>query len=338
MATTTTTKRKASSTKKTATNAKAKKPAVKKTIKAAAPKKTTSKKVVAKKEAASKTTLVKTIKKVGTKVSKFSKATRARIVSDTFSQLNMWNWVMAFLHAAQGVAVVILSRSDSLFSVSTTFVTQDKLASTDAAPVLVQAQRNLFDVNLAYIVAAFFFMSAIAHVVIASVYRKNYEKDLKIGINKVRWFEYGISASTMMVAIAMIVGVSDLSTFVLIFVATLVMNLLGLVMEVHNQTTQKTNWLSYIVGTIAGLAPWFVIGMYLFGTNQYGEGTIPTFVYFIFVSIFIFFSSFAVNMYLQYKGTGKWKDYLYGERAYMILSLVAKAALAWQVFAGTLRP
>ena len=43
-------------------------------------------------------------------------------------------------------------------------------------------------------------------------------------------------------------------------------------------------------------------------------------------------------MYLQYKKTGPWKDYIYGERIYMILSLVAKSALAWQVFAGTLRP
>ena len=39
-------------------------------------------------------------------------------------------------------------------------------------------------------------------------------------------------------------------------------------------------------------------------------------------------------MVLQYKKIGPWKDYLYGERAYIILSLVAKSLLAWQVFAG----
>jgi len=38
------------------------------------------------------------------------------------------------------------------------------------------------------------------------------------------------------------------------------------------------------------------------------------------------------------KKAGKWKDYLYGERVYILLSLVAKSALAWQVFFGTLRP
>ena len=78
--------------------------------------------------------------------------------------------------------------------------------------------------------------------------------------------------------------------------------------------------------------------MYLWGANYYGEGDIPTFVYYIYASIFVFFSSFAVNMWLQYKRKGRWSEYLYGEKAYMILSLVAKSALAWQVFAGTLRP
>jgi len=56
----------------------------------------------------------------------------------------------------------------------------------------------------------------------------------------------------------------------------------------------------------------------------------------IFVSLCLFFNSFAVNQVLQYKRVGKWRDYLYGERAYILLSLGAKTALAWQVFGGTL--
>jgi hypothetical protein len=43
-------------------------------------------------------------------------------------------------------------------------------------------------------------------------------------------------------------------------------------------------------------------------------------------------------MVLQYKKLGKWHDYRYGELVYIYLSLFAKSALAWQVFAGTLRP
>jgi len=43
-------------------------------------------------------------------------------------------------------------------------------------------------------------------------------------------------------------------------------------------------------------------------------------------------------MVLQYRRVGRWRDYFHGERVYMLLSLVAKSALAWQVFAGTLQP
>ena len=39
---------------------------------------------------------------------------------------------------------------------------------------------------------------------------------------------------------------------------------------------------------------------------------------------------------MQYKPVGRWRDYLVGERAYITLSLVAKSALAWQIFAGAL--
>jgi hypothetical protein len=47
---------------------------------------------------------------------------------------------------------------------------------------------------------------------------------------------------------------------------------------------------------------------------------------------------FAVNMVLQYKGVGRWKDYLYGERTYIVLSFVAKTLLAWLVFSGVFMP
>jgi hypothetical protein len=85
------------------------------------------------------------------------------------------------------------------------------------------------------------------------------------------------------------------------------------------------------------MVPWLVIAFYMWLGAANGSQA-PAFVYWIFVSIFAFFSCFAVNMVLQYLRIGPWRDYLYGERVYIILSLVAKSLLAWQVFAGTLRP
>src|SRR3990167_10827804 len=252
----------------------------------------------------------------------------------TLKSLNEWNVWLAITHGLQAVAVVILSRSVP-FPVTTNYLTVDELASKGAGrTVLAPATRHLFDINVAYLVAAFFIMSAAAHLIVAGKYRKTYEKDLKKGINRVRWIEYGISASTMMVAIGLLSGVYDIGTLILFFGLILIMNLLGLAMEIYNQKVRKVNWLSYKIGCLAGLLPWAVVAIYLWHANLYGSGNIPTFVYFIYGSLFVFFSCFAINMYLQYKKYGKWADYLYGERVYMILSLVAKSLLAWQVFFG----
>lgn len=245
---------------------------------------------------------------------------------------------MAALHAAQGVLVLILAK-DVSFPISTSYLTLDPLASrAGGQPVLVDATRNIFDINLAYLVAAFFFMSAIAHILVATVYKSSYESDLKKGLNKARWYEYMVSASTMMTAIAVLSGIYNLSSLIMIFALTGFMNAMGLMMEIHNQTTKKTNWTSFIIGAKAGLVPWIIIAIYFWGANTYGSGQIPTFVYWIYGSLFVFFNCFAINMYLQYKRVGKWANYLYGEKVYMVLSLVAKSALAWQVFFGALRP
>ena len=58
----------------------------------------------------------------------------------------------------------------------------------------------------------------------------------------------------------------------------------------------------------------------------------------VFVTLFLAFNVFAITMILQYGKIGRWRDYLVGEKTYMVMSLVAKTLLAWQVFAGTLAP
>lgn len=238
---------------------------------------------------------------------------------------------MGCLHLFQGSLILILSKTFTLP------ITGNYLFFNNSTQSLMPTSKVLFDLSLPVLIAIFFFLSAAAHLIIATVYNKTYNKNLSRGLNKARWIEYSISASIMMVAIALLVGVYDAMSLVMIFTLTAVMNLMGLVMEVHNQTTKRTNWLSYIIGCFAGAIPWLVITFYFWLGADNGSSA-PTFVYWIFVSIFIFFNCFAINMVLQYKKIGPWKNYLFGERAYIILSLVAKSLLAWQVFAGTLRP
>jgi len=249
----------------------------------------------------------------------------------SFDNLRTFNLLMAATHALQAILILILSKTFTL-PISGSYLSFNK--STQS---LEPTTKFLFDLSLPALIALFFILSAVAHLIIATVYNKRYNQNLKRGINKARWIEYALSASIMMVSIALLVGIYDLVSLVMIFALTAIMNLMGLMMEVHNQTTKKTNWLSYWIGCLAGIVPWLAVAFYMWLGADNGSPA-PDFVYWIFVSIFVFFNCFAINMILQYKKIGPWKDYIYGERAYIILSLLAKSLLAWQVFAGTLRP
>ncbi|HEY8109100.1 MAG TPA: heliorhodopsin HeR [Patescibacteria group bacterium] len=246
-------------------------------------------------------------------------------------KLQRFNLTMAGLHALQGIVIWVLATDFSL-PLNLGFLQFDPTSQS-----LVPAAKAIADVPLAALVVAFLFMSAVAHLVVATVGRRRYERGLRKGINRFRWVEYAFSASTMMVAVAMLVGIYDAAALALIFLAVAVMNLCGLVMEVRDQDAARTDWLPFWVGCAAGIGPWIAVALYLASGAAYGSKA-PDFVYWIFVSIFVFFNCFAINMVLQYKKAGKWREYLYGERAYVLLSLFAKSALAWQVFAGTLRP
>jgi hypothetical protein len=244
-----------------------------------------------------------------------------------FKKLRIFNAVMGVIHMIQGILMLILSNS---FTLPLWYTRPEYNAVTNTiSPVSVE----FLKLPIGPLVALFLFMSATAHILLSTVLYNWYVKNLKNHINPARWYEYSLSASLMIFLIAMLVTIYDFGTLLALFTLTAVMNLMGLMMELHNQTTTKTVWTSFNIGCFAGFIPWVVIFIPLVMAPS-----VPDFVIAIFITIAVFFNLFAINMFLQYKRIGKWKDYLYGERMYIVLSLVAKSALAWQVFAGTLRP
>ena len=258
---------------------------------------------------------------------------------EKFKNLRKFNLFMACLHFLQGVAILWLSSNFAL-PVNSAFLKFD-FASKKLAPF----GQTLFELRIGPMVAIFLFLSALAHLLISLPGINDwYNRNLGKGINYARWIEYAFSSSIMIVVIAILIGIYDIASLFLIFFLNATMILFGWMMELHNQTLRlcsgqaaKTNWTAFYFGCIAGVATWAVIAIYLFGAGN-GENKAPNFVYWIYFSIFLFFNCFAVNQVLQYKKIGRWQYYLFGERVYIILSLVAKSLLAWQVFFGTLRP
>lgn len=255
-----------------------------------------------------------------------------------FPALNKWNLWLAGLHALQGAVILILSATKA-FPVQTSYLTADPVSSElTGSSVVTTASRHLFDINMMYLVAGFFFVAALVHLASATVLRPRYEADLKKKINRLRWLGFGLTGGTMLVALAILGGMVEFSALVMVFALTVLMGLLLVVMDTYNQGKAKPNCLVGYVGLAAGVVPWLILGTYVWGANLYGSGDLPGYVYGVYATAFVLFAAVGANAYMQYKKQGKWSDFMYGERAFLIVSLVLSSAVAWQIFAGALRP
>ncbi len=253
-----------------------------------------------------------------------TEATASGVTRERLAGLRRWNLALTALHLVQAVAIVVLA-SDFAITVTSSF---------PAGPpgTEVPAPESLFDVRIGVAIGVFLGLAALDHLLTATVARDTYERDLRRGINRFRWVEYSFSATVMVLLIAFYFGITGITAVIAIVGANVAMILFGWVQELMNPPGRSTTtMLPFWFGTLVGLAPWAAMTVNLVGAKE-----IPGFVIGIYVSLFLFFMSFGLNQWLQYRGVGPWRDYAYGEKAYLVLSLAAKSALAWQIFGGSL--
>ncbi|HUZ15178.1 MAG TPA: heliorhodopsin HeR [Gaiellaceae bacterium] len=243
-------------------------------------------------------------------------------------RLRAGNIGLAVIHAAQAAAILALSTSFAL-PVTGAFMSGPPGSGTPA-------QETLFHVRIGPVVAAFLLLAALDHALVGLPLRRRYEAALARGVNPYRWLEYSVSASLMVALIAMLTGVADYVALLGLMGVNAAMILFGWLMELFNPPDrERTRWLPFVFACVAGVVPWIAIGAQI-GVSVAKGNPPPAFVYAIFVTLFLLFNSFAVNQALQYARVGRWRDYRYGEWCYLVLSLVAKSLLAWQVFANAL--
>ena len=242
--------------------------------------------------------------------------------------IRRYNLIAGSFHLAQMVIVLILANDFSLPIVGRYM--SGPPGSTFTQPI------NLFNTPVGITVAIFLGLSAFFHFLVASPkFFPRYSNGLSENRNFFRWVEYSISSSIMIVLIAQICGVTDVVAIISLFGVNASMILFGWLQEKYEQPGSG-GWLPFIFGCIDGIVPWVSLVFYIFAIGGPGDTKAPAFVYGIVISLFLLFNTFAVVQFLQYKKVGKWSDYLRGEKTYITLSLVAKSALAWQIFASTL--
>ena len=262
-------------------------------------------------------------------------ARNSHTLDQKISGLRVYNLVAGFVHLVQalGFAYVLTRLSNQV----TFAVTADYLSGPPGVP-LPPERVTLFEVNIGIGVVSFLALSAFFHFLISSpMCFPRYAAGLKNNRNYFRWVEYSLSSSIMIWLIAQITGITDIAALFSIFAANAAMIMFGALQEKY-ETPGNGRFLPFIFGSMVGVVPWVVILIYFIAPGSNSEAAPPAFVYGIIISLFLFFNTFAVNQVLQYRQIGGWRDYLRGERAYITLSLVAKTALAWQVFSGAIIP
>ncbi len=223
---------------------------------------------------------------------------------------------LAVVHLAQAVLVLVVA-GDIVLAVT------DRGGSPTAGPWL--------EVSVGVLLAAYFGAAAANHGLSATLLWRTYATELRNGRNRIRWAEYAVSAPILILLVALVTGVTDVSSLVVIGAATLVMIVCGWMQEALNPPGRRTTTMvPFWSGVLASAVPWTIVAVQMIGTSGDHEFGLS-----VFLSLFILWASFGVNQWLQFRQVGPWSDYLYGEQTYLVLSLVAKSALAWQIVTGS---
>lgn len=240
------------------------------------------------------------------------------------SGLRRWNAGLALLHLGQAAVFVLLTNGFAIAVIS---------SFPDGPPGTTGLTTStLFDLRIGWAVALFLGLAGLDHLLTATVLRGVYERDLARGINRFRWIEYSVSATIMVIVISLYWGITTINALVLIAGANVAMILFGWLQEQMNppgrtSTTMRPFWF----GALVGITPWVAMALNLLFSKE-----APAALLAILIVQGLFFFCFGLNQWLQYKGIGRWVDYAFGEKTYLVLSLGAKSLLAWQVFAVSL--
>lgn len=251
--------------------------------------------------------------------------TATGVTGERLSGLRRWNIGLTVLHLAQAVAMLLLT-GDFAIGVISSF--PDGPPGTEGL-----STSTIFDLRIGWAVALFLGLAGLDHLLTATFARRVYERDLARGINRFRWVEYSFSATIMVIVISMYWGILTINALILVAGANVAMILFGWLQERMNPPGRTTTtMLPFWFGSLVGITPWLAMAVNLFYVSE----DAPAALFAILIIQGLFFFCFGLNQWLQYRQIGRWTDYAFGEKTYLVLSLGAKSLLAWQIFAVSL--
>ena len=186
-------------------------------------------------------------------------------------------------------------------------------------------------VDIFILVVAYLAVAAIFHLLIGTVLFHRYTDYMKQHRNPLRWLEYSISCSLMLVALSLAAGISHIEILFAIFIVSSAMSFSGLVFENVNRKTHSVIWSPFVLGCILGAVPWVLIFSMVYALAGSPAELISQ-AFLLYVVTFVIFLLFPINAYLSAKHIGAWKSYVTAEMGYISLSFVAKIFLAMLLY------
>ena len=262
------------------------------------------------------------------------------------ANLRWWNVLACFLHLGQSVGAFILGMTDSTFTnfsppLITTFAVWNQ---TTGPKTEIQIRAH---VPFAYLTCIVPLLSAIAHGVIASSWGwPKYTENIRHLRNPWRWLEYSISSSLMIVLIAMLFCIYDISLLLALFTINATVMYTGRAMDIYNEEGLGLNrkgstninwkkWEPFIIGSVLASVEWAIIYMTM---AQIDWSNLPLYIVPLLFIYFCLFISFAGVEFWFFYGERDFKRMLMAEKGFMILSLCAKSLLLWLIFFGMRQP
>jgi hypothetical protein len=281
-----------------------------------------------------------------------------------FSCKSYWfyNIVASVLHLLNAVLMVVLfyipdedgvTQKDVCYQLYMPYASWTPVNGTDEF-VITQKAVDTHTLSLHWLIVGFHALSFVFQIVVIFLDPKSsckikacvdYEyQDLveKQNINPLRFVEYAISASIMLVCIALLTGVRNENEIISIAVLCTVCQLVGMIAEISQNRMVRiiahaTGWLSLMVS-------YGIIWLY-YGIANYQGGLMdpprsaPDIVHVVVIVLFLLFNSFgAIQLTQLCCRSGRWWTYVAkeSELSYVFLSLVAKTLLGWLIYSNVL--
>ena len=272
------------------------------------------------------------------------------------SNLNKWNYAAAFLHTILAVYILqnVVNKKVTKFEFKYKTI-QDPASDLDYAMDIEPGSET----SIKSLTFAFFAITAVAHILYATDFfgRGFYSSAIfGQGWNPYRWFEYSVTAGLMIYIIALVAGAKESSQALVAALIVPGLMLQGLTVERELKQNELALWsqghgskpeIDQVL-VWANFAPaWLFFGLkwfIIFGAffklkadlEDEGKTLDPKITQLVWIQ-FIAFSLFGVIQTIQVygwstkRGNFSQVPYIQFEKAYIFLSLVAKAALGISV-------